>query len=101
MADDQLYVRRVIERILTRAGYSVVGVADGRAAVEAALREPFDLAMLDAVMPELGGRAAYEQIRCRPLAGTSPRLRGARGDGKYASRAVATRNGVARQRDRG
>jgi CheY-like chemotaxis protein len=63
VADDQLHVRRVVERILTRAGYSVVGVADGKAAVEAALRERFDLVLLDAVMPELGGRAAYEQIR--------------------------------------
>jgi signal transduction histidine kinase len=63
IADDQPHVRRVIERILTRAGYAVVGVANGRAAVEAAKRETFDLVMLDAIMPELGGRAAYEQIR--------------------------------------
>ncbi|CAN5897341.1 hypothetical protein BH11MYX4_BH11MYX4_24030 [soil metagenome] len=63
VADDQPWVRRVVERILTRAGYVVVGVANGRQAVEAATREPFDLVILDAVMPELGGRAAYEQIR--------------------------------------
>ena len=67
VADDQPHVRRVIERILTGAGYSVVGVADGKAAVLVAAREPFHLVILDAVMPELGGRAAYEQIcKARP-----------------------------------
>ena len=63
VADDQPHVRRVIERILRGAGYEVVAVADGRAAVEAATREPFALVILDAVMPLLGGRAAFEQIR--------------------------------------
>jgi CheY-like chemotaxis protein len=63
VADDQAHVLRVVTRILTRAGYRVVGVSDGRAAVEAATREAFDLVMLDAVMPELGGREAFLQIR--------------------------------------
>jgi len=63
IADDQPHVLRVMERILTQAGYVVVSVADGKLAIETALREPFDLVILDAVMPELGGRGAYEQLR--------------------------------------
>ena len=63
VADDQPHVRRVIERVLSQAGYSVVGVPDGKSAIEAAFADRFDLVILDAVMPEIGGRVAYERIR--------------------------------------
>jgi DNA-binding response OmpR family regulator len=62
VAEDDASVREIARRILTRAGYSVVGVADGAAAVEAALAEPFDLVLLDAVMPVATGREAHAQI---------------------------------------
>ncbi len=65
VADDQPQVRRAIENILVRAGYRVVTVTNGKEAVAAAAREHFDLVLLDAVMPELGGRGAYEQLRAQ------------------------------------
>jgi CheY-like chemotaxis protein len=40
-------------------------VADGQAAVDAALSRSFDLVLLDAVMPVATGREAYERIRQR------------------------------------
>ena len=63
LADDQDEVRRIIERVLSGAGYAVVSVADGQEAVEVAAERPFDLVLLDAVMPRLGGRQAYDRIR--------------------------------------
>jgi len=63
VADDEPHVRRAIERVLRRAGYDVVAVADGRAAVEAVTNERFHLVILDAVMPRLSGRAALEEVR--------------------------------------
>ena len=55
--------------MLSRAGYSVVAVANGAAAVEAAAREDFDLHVLDAIMPVMSGREACERIRAvRPEA---------------------------------
>ena len=62
VAEDDASVREIARRILTRAGYSVEGVADGAAAVDAALAEPFDLVLLDAVMPVATGREAHERI---------------------------------------
>jgi signal transduction histidine kinase/ActR/RegA family two-component response regulator len=69
VADDQPQVLALLERLLVRAGYSVTTVTNGVEAVAAATREAFDLHLLDAVMPELGGREAREQIRqIRPAA---------------------------------
>ena len=63
VADDQPQVRRAIENILVRAGYQVVTATNGVEAVAAATREHFDLVLLDAVMPQLGGRGAFDQLR--------------------------------------
>ncbi|HYQ15635.1 MAG TPA: response regulator [Polyangiaceae bacterium] len=63
VADDQANLLVLMERLLVRAGYTVTAVANGAEAVAAAAREPFDLHILDAMMPELGGREARERIR--------------------------------------
>jgi signal transduction histidine kinase/ActR/RegA family two-component response regulator len=69
VADDQFHVLAIVARILTKAGYEVTAVPDGSAAVEAARKAAFDLHVLDAIMPNLGGREAYERIRAaRPQA---------------------------------
>jgi signal transduction histidine kinase len=69
VADDQFHVLGIVARILTRAGYAVTAVPDGAAAVEAARKASFDLHVLDAIMPNLSGRDAYERIRAdRPEA---------------------------------
>jgi len=68
-ADDQPYLLDIVARVLSRAGYSVVAVANGAAAVAAAARENFDLHVLDAIMPVMSGREACERIRAaRPEA---------------------------------
>ena len=68
-ADDQPYLLDIVARVLSRAGYSVVAVANGAAAVDAAARESFDLHVLDAIMPVMSGREACERIRAlRPEA---------------------------------
>ena len=65
VAEDDPAVRGIVRRILTGAGYEVVVVPDGRAAIDFALAEPFALILLDAVMPGASGREAYERIRER------------------------------------
>jgi len=65
LAEDEQSVRRVVQQILQRAGYRTVVAANGLEAVRA-LREhqgPVDLALLDVVMPELGGPETWEQLR--------------------------------------
>lgn len=63
IAEDDDGVRTVAVRILERAGYLVLAVDDGDAAVAAAAREAFDLAILDVVMPGLPCRQVIDRIR--------------------------------------
>ena len=63
VAEDNPQVQSILRRILERAGYAVTVVDDGQQAVDAVKRgERFDAIILDAMMPNVGGREAYEQI---------------------------------------
>lgn len=65
IAEDDDAIRRLAERFLRGAGYTVVAVEDGAAALEV-LREQatdFDLVMLDVIMPKIGGRAVYDFLQ--------------------------------------
>jgi two-component system, cell cycle sensor histidine kinase and response regulator CckA len=64
VAEDNLQVQSILRRILERAGYDVTTVDDGRQAIDAVKGGGrFDAVILDAMMPNVGGREAYEEIR--------------------------------------
>ncbi|MGH7787866.1 MAG: response regulator [Candidatus Binatia bacterium] len=67
VVDDNGTNRRILQDILTYWHMQPTVVADGRAALaalaEAAPGAPFDLVLLDAMMPEVDGFAVAEQIR--------------------------------------
>jgi|GEM_PF-714590 len=63
IAEDDDAVRAVAVRILEQAGYQVLAVDDGDAAVATARRESFEVAILDTVMPGLPCRQVLERIR--------------------------------------
>ena len=63
VVDDSADTRAVLSRTLEAGGYRVVEAADGREAVEVALRECPDLILMDLNMPVLDGLAATERIR--------------------------------------
>jgi CheY-like chemotaxis protein len=63
VADDDLPLRRVLGKILTSAGYDVILVEDGMAAVETAKAERPDLVITDALMPRLHGFLACKEIK--------------------------------------
>ncbi len=65
VAEDEPAVRQLLACYLEDVGFRVVVVENGRAAI-AALQEQdpvFALVVLDAVMPELGGRAVLQHMR--------------------------------------
>jgi PAS domain S-box-containing protein len=65
LAEDEELVRRAVVQMLQRAGYRVVTASNGLEAVRLLreLSQPVHLALLDVVMPGLGGPEAWEQIR--------------------------------------
>jgi len=65
VAEDQEDLRRLVCRLLERAGYTVLTAADGLEAVQV-YREHQDqiaLVLMDIAMPKLGGREAADRIR--------------------------------------
>jgi len=63
VADDTSANRRIIERLLTRAGYRVTVACDGQEAVERYQEGSFDVVVLDVKMPVLDGGQATAIIR--------------------------------------
>lgn len=64
VADDDPAIREVLESYLAKGlGYAVTCVDSGHAAIEAAMGESFDLAILDVRMPDLSGSETYNRLR--------------------------------------
>jgi two-component system response regulator MprA len=72
LAEDDLFIRRVAEVALRRDGFTVVTVADGAQALEALRREPFDLVVLDGMMPNIDGLTACRTIRSEAALAAMP-----------------------------
>ncbi len=64
-AEDNATNRLVLKTILHSLGLQPMIVANGRQAVEAWSKAPFDLILMDIQMPELDGVAATREIRAR------------------------------------
>ena len=62
IAEDDPAVRAVIERILSKAGYSLAVARNGQEAVNAARMERFDLVVLDVIMPGMTCQNALHQL---------------------------------------
>jgi DNA-binding response OmpR family regulator len=62
-ADDEDDIRRLVAFRLGRAGYTVLEAHDGEEALEIALRERPDLAVLDVMMPKMDGYELTRRLR--------------------------------------
>jgi CheY-like chemotaxis protein len=65
LAEDNPVNQRVALHILRKQGFDVQVAENGRVAVDAWEREPFDVVLMDVHMPEMDGFAAVAAIRAR------------------------------------
>ncbi len=63
VVDDNEINRDLLGRRLLRDGHTVVAAADGREALELLRARPFDLVLLDIIMPEVSGFQVLERLK--------------------------------------
>jgi response regulator RpfG family c-di-GMP phosphodiesterase/serine/threonine protein kinase len=67
IVDDDPRVRLVIRRTLEAMGCNCAEAADGTSALEAVASQPFDLVVLDLMMPGMSGVEVCRRLRERPV----------------------------------
>ena len=66
LVDDSISVRKVVAKMLTRAGYRVSTAADGVEALELLRGTNFDALLSDLEMPRMNGYELIEEVRRKP-----------------------------------
>ena len=81
VVDDDVASARLVGKYLHREGYIAVLAHDGRSALVKASTEPFDLVLLDVMMPGLDGLAVCQRLTADPTTADVPIIfLSARGD---------------------
>ncbi len=68
VAEDNAINQKVIQKVLTKAGYRLEFADNGKEAVKMVQKYDFDLIVMDIQMPKLSGRQATIAIRSLPIA---------------------------------
>lgn len=63
IVDDELVNRELLSHVLTRNGYKTTKIGNGAEALERIASEPFDLVLLDVIMPGMDGMECLAKIR--------------------------------------
>jgi putative two-component system response regulator len=66
VVDDDPEIRKLLQKLLTPAGYTVEEVDSGSSALERIRSDPPDLVLLDLQLPDLSGHNVLEEIRHDP-----------------------------------
>ena len=63
VVDDEPAIRDAVEYALRSEGFEVEGAADGETGLHAALEEPFDVVVLDLMLPRMSGTEVCRRLR--------------------------------------
>ena len=69
VAEDNLVNQKLIARLLEKRGHTVVLAGNGLEALELLEKQPFDIVLMDVMMPEMDGFEATKRIREKEKAG--------------------------------
>ena len=72
LVEDEPDIRLIARAALARAGFAVVAAADGAEAITLATQEPFDLVVLDWMLPDVDGPAACARLKADPATAHLP-----------------------------
>lgn len=89
VVDDEVFIRKMIEKRLKTAGIAVIEAENGMEALDKAATERPDLIIMDVMMPKMDGFQACERIRFNPeISGTPILMLTARGEMMDMERAM-------------
>ncbi|MCS7198111.1 MAG: response regulator [Candidatus Bipolaricaulota bacterium] len=66
LAEDDLQIARLVKFKLEREGFAVECVEDGETALQRVRQEPFDLVLLDVMIPGRDGFTVLSELRADP-----------------------------------
>ena len=72
VVDDEPHIRRILTTVLGIEGFSVRLARDGTEGLKIWTADPFDLVILDLVMPGASGLEVLAKIRSHPERGSTP-----------------------------
>ena len=61
--DDDHQILSIVEQFISRWGYDVSTVSDGREAIEAVRKEAYNIVFTDLIMPEMGGMEILKEVK--------------------------------------
>ena len=63
LIEDEAFIRDLYVRQLTQAGFQIKAAADGNSGLEALKAEPFDLLLLDIMLPGINGLQVLREFK--------------------------------------
>lgn len=72
IVDDDVDIRTLIQTVLETSGHDITLAASGQEALNKLKRRPYDLVVLDIMMPTMSGYEVLEQIRAMPSRAETP-----------------------------
>jgi DNA-binding response OmpR family regulator len=87
VVDDDLHIRRLIGIYLRDAGFEVTEAATGEEGLEISQREPFDIVLIDLILPHHGGFRLCQKLKATA---SPPRVVITTGDDSAQAREQAT-----------